>query len=488
MLLIASSPIVVSVFMLLILRQSGVRAGLAGLAVALAVVLAAEPFALSTAAIGGALLSGSLTTLLVSYVLFGGLVLYRILDAGGALAVIADKVARALPDPDRRVLVLVLGISVFFESATGFGIGIIVSAPIFLALGFSPFRAAILALAGQCAVPWGALGIGTILGAELTGIAADRIGYVGAPMNAPLILICGAVALYLSGNLTAVMRRFPELLGYTILLTVTLGGVSYFAGVEIAGIAGGLTVTFAGLAVSRLLSGRTPVPDAAETRLFVRAVLPFAVLSLSLLLTRLVPALRETAQSLLVLDVSSVGFRMSAFYHPGFWMLLSGVAAIAVLRLDGLQVRHALGAASKQWIWATLAVAGYICFSQVMFASGMTIALASAVSGAFGTAYLVVLPFVGGLGGFLTASNAGSNAMFAQFQFAIGERLGLPTDIVAAAQNAGGANTNMASPGRVVLAAAVTGHAGDEGRLMRPMLVVSITGLAALSLGLLVWR
>jgi len=485
--LAAAAPILVSVIMLLLLRQSGVRAGIAGLFAALLIVVSVDRFMLSSEAVGLALLTGGLTTLLVAYVLFGGLVLFRLLEAGGALATIAETLSIALPDPERRALTLVLGISVFFESATGFGIGIVVSAPLFMALGFRPVHAAILALAGQCAVPWGALGIGTMLGAELTGVSADRIGYIGAPMNAPLILVCGGVALYLSGGLRAVWRRFPELLAHTVLLTATLAAVSRAAGVEIAGIAGGLAVTGAGLGVSRLVYGKSPSGEKTMARPFFRAALPFATLLLTLLITRLVPGMREAAMASLVLEFPAAGFRMSALYHPGFWMLVAGGVAALSLRLEARRIAIALRAAAGQWVWAASAVAGYICFSQVMFMSGMTTFLATAIAGAVGSAYLAMAPFVGGLGGFLTASNAGSNAMFAQFQLAIGDRLGVSRDIIVAAQNAGGANTNMASPGRVVLAAAVTGQTGNEGRLMRPMLAISVAGLVLLAAGLLVW-
>src|SRR3546814_18826223 len=66
-----------------------------------------------------------------------------------------------------------------------------------------------------------------------------------------------------------------------------------------------------------------------------------------------------------------------------------------------------------------------------MFAAGMTARLAEAVAGVAGSAYLLVLPLIGGLGGFLTASNAGSNAMFAQFQTAVGAQPGLPEPVIA---------------------------------------------------------
>ena len=117
----------------------------------------------------------------------------------------------------------------------------------------------------------------------------------------------------------------------------------------------------------------------------------------------------------------------------------------------------------------------------------MTLALAEAVAEATGQGYVLLLPLVGGLGGFLTASNAGSNAMFAGFQEAMSARLDLPKDLVIAAQNAAGANTTLASPGRVVLAAAVTGLAGREGALMRPALALAAGGMVGLAVVLWVW-
>jgi lactate permease len=49
--------------------------------------------------------------------------------------------------------VVVIGAAPFFESVTGFGVAVVISAPILLAAGFSPLRAAVLASWGQCAVP-----------------------------------------------------------------------------------------------------------------------------------------------------------------------------------------------------------------------------------------------------------------------------------------------------------------------------------------------
>jgi lactate permease len=204
-------------------------------------------------------------------------------------------------------------------------------------------------------------------------------------------------------------------------------------------------------------------------------------------MTRIMTPLAQWLEEVAVVRLPASGFRLPVLYHPGFWLVLTAAAAVPILRLSGKQVLALLGGALRQWAIATLAVAGFLCFSQVMLATGMTAVLAAAAAEGAGGLYVLLLPAIGGLGGFLTASNAGSNAMFAQLQSAVGARLGLPADLVAAAQNAAGANTTLASPGRVVLAAAVTGQVGREADLLRPALALALAGLIGLTAILWVW-
>lgn len=482
---LAAAPILTSVVLILALRQSAVRAGAAGLAVAVLVVVSAPVYRLDAEGLGRALLSGALSTLMVSYVLLGGLLVYTVLREAGALAAIAEAVAKTVPDPARRALILVLGLSVFFESATGFGIGIVVAAPLFVALGYRARDAALLALAGQCAVTWGALAIGTTLGAQLTGVPAARLGLLAAPLTLPLIVLCGGVALWLSGGAAALRRAWPEMLLYGGLLSAVLAAASRWVGIEVAGMIGGLAVAAAGFAVSRVLTGGSR-PRLLD-RALARAAMPFALLLLLLLVTRLAPPLRAGLTEVAVLRVPELGFSLAFLYHPGFWLVLTALVSVPLLRLGRGRLAAVAGGTFRQWLVATLAVAGFLCFSQVMFAAGMTLALAEAVAQATGRAYVLLLPLVGGLGGFLTASNAGSNAMFAGFQEAMSARLDLPEDVVIAAQNAAGANTTLASPGRVVLAATVTGLVGREGALMRPALGLAAAGLVGLGAILWLW-
>ena len=484
-LLLAASPVLLSAGALLFARQSATRAGLLGLLTAIVLALALAQFRLMPAALLDAVLRGALTTLVVAYVLLGGVLLYQVMRAGGALETLSAAVAWAIPDPAHRLFTLVLGVSVFFESATGFGIGIVVCAPLFLALGFTPMRAAFLALLGQCAVPWGALAIGTILGSELSGVPAGTPGTLGVLLSWPFILLCGALAMAVAGQWRPLPKRVPQLLAYAGLLCAVLWLASLWVGVELAGILAGLAVTLLGL-----LSGRRAAAAQPEERrppgALTRALLPVSVLLLGLLLTRLWPGLRDLSSGLLVFEVERLRFAMPLLHHPGFWMLLGAATGVFALSLSGREVARLSGQALRQWAVATLAVAGFLCMAQVMFDAGMIAALAERIAAELGANMLLLMPFIGAQGGFLTASNAGANAMFMQFQVTSAQALAFPSDAVAAAQNAAAANATLASPGRVVLAATVTQCTGQEGRLLRWALPVVLAGTLPMPL-ILMW-
>jgi len=199
----------------------------------------------------------------------------------------------------------------------------------------------------------------------------------------------------------------------------------------------------------------------------------------ALLLTRLVPAVRAVTTTLAVLNWPAANLRLPLIHHPGFWLLIASAATLLTSHMPLPTVRQAVAAALRQWLLATLAVAGFIGMAQVTYQAGMTALVAETIAQGTGRAYPLLLPFIAGMGGFLTASNAGANAMLAQLQQILAQRLHLSGDWVAAAQNAAASNATLASPGRVILAAIVIGEPGAEARLMRPALALVLLGTAA---------
>jgi lactate permease len=206
--LISALPFAVAAVMLTGLGWSGTRAGGASLATAvLGAVVWPE---LEASAVPGALLAGLGTSAQVLYVLFGGLLLYNLLSAGGAVAAVSRYLGRLEPDRVALAAGVVIGVAPFFESVTGFGVAVVISAPILLAAGFTPLRAAVLASWGQCAVPWGALGVGTVIGANLAGMGFGTLSDVSALLSIPLFPVYGVAAVAVAGGWAGVRRRGAE--------------------------------------------------------------------------------------------------------------------------------------------------------------------------------------------------------------------------------------------------------------------------------------
>jgi lactate permease len=100
----------------------------------------------------------------------------------------------------------------------------------------------------------------------------------------------------------------------------------------------------------------------------------------------------------------------------------------------------------------------------------------------FGGSYPAVAPVIGALGGWLTGSNAASNALFMPLQIEAARDLGVSEPLTAAAQNVSGSHASLLAPQRVILAATATGLLGREGDITRAALPPVAVCVAILSL------
>lgn len=446
---------------LLGLRWSAVRAGGATLVVAVAGALLWP--GLNRGGLGGALFDGVGTSWRVLYVLFGGLLLYNLLSAGGAIGEVSRFLGALEPEKEALALVVVIGVAPFFESVTGFGVAVVISAPILLAAGFSPLKAAVLASWGQCAVPWGALGVGTVIGAELADVGFGELSNASALLSLPLFPVYGLAAVALAGGVNGLRRRGLEAVFLGLIVGVGTLLTSIYLIPELSGAVGGLAATFVFLALRRARLSRTRVP--------LREISPYGFL-LALLAVTNGP---RTAQATL----ESLG---PIFTGPGLPLLLSGVftAILLGLRPDGgaSALRETIG----QWLPTAGAVLTFVLAGQVVASSGAAAILASAAVG-LGSFYPLAAPMVGALGGALTGSNAASNALFMPLQVEAANTVGASTGLVAAVQNVAGSHASLLAPQRVILAATATGLLGQEGRIIRaaaPPVAVSMAILILL--------
>jgi lactate permease len=394
----------------------------------------------------------------VLFVLFGGLLLYNLLSAGGAVDAVSGFLGRVEPDRVSLAAVVVVGVAPFFESVTGFGVAVVISAPILLAAGFTPLRAAVLATWGQCAVPWGALGVGTVIGAHLAGTDFGILSDSSALLSLPLFPVYGLAAVALADGWSGLRRRGAE--AVVLGLVAGLGTLltSVYLVPELSGAVGGLVAVAVFLTRRRRRLAGVPL----------RALLPYAFLLALLAAANGIGVLRSVLE-----DLGPI------FDGPGLPLLVSGVFAAVVFGLDGDWIGAAARRTVAQWLPTAGAVLTFVLAGEVVAGSGAAGLLAGGAEALDGL-FPAVSPVLAALGGALTGSNAASNALFMPLQVEAARGLDLSTGLTAAVQNVAGSHASMLSPQRLVLAATATGLLGRESEILRAALTP-----VAVSIGLL---
>ncbi len=454
--LVAALPFVVAAVGLVALGWSAPVAGAASLAAAVVGAIVWPP--LRAFAVPVALWGGLGTSAQVLYVLFGGLLLYNLLAAGGAIEDVSRFLGRLEPDRVSLAAVVVVGVAPFFESVTGFGVAVVISAPLLLAAGFTPLRAAVLASWGQCAVPWGALGVGTVIGAHLAGMGFQPLSNYSALLSLPLFPVYGLAAVALADGWRGIRRRGAEALFLGLVAGLGTLFASLYLVPELSGAIGGLTAAAVFLAWRlRRLAG---VPW--------RALLPYAFLLALLAATNGIPAAREI-----------VGRLGPVFDGPGPSLLVSGAFAAMLFGLGAVRTGEAVRSTARQWLPTAGAVLTFVLAGEVVAGSGAAGLLAAGAE-SLGGLFPAFSPMLAALGGALTGSNAASNALFMPLQVEAARGLGLSPDLTAAVQNVAGSQASMLSPQRLVLAATATGLLGRESEILRTALLP-----VAVSVGLL---
>jgi lactate permease len=97
----------------------------------------------------------------------------------------------------------------------------------------------------------------------------------------------------------------------------------------------------------------------------------------------------------------------------------------------------------------------------------MLLIMARGLAGLFQGAYIIIAPFIGVLGAFMSGSNTVSNTLFASLQFETATLVAIPQVCIVALQNLGGAIGNMICVNNVVAATATTGTVGNEGKIIK---------------------
>lgn len=380
----------------------------------------------------------------IALILLGGVLLNELINAGGGQQQIAEWLTRTCREPARAVVLIVLGVTPFAESVTGFGVGAVVAVPLLCRIGVPATRAAITGLIGLVTVPWGALGPGTLVAAAFTGVDFQRLGVLTAVLSVPVFCIAGVFGLVVAVGYQRALRAVPELITGIISLSVGVYAVNATLGVPLAGALGSVFSVVMLLGIISLRE-RHPLHMSPAVR---RSLLPYGLLMVGLLSGNLIAAVATP-------DDSTVGFLIAS---PATWLLFTCALTPALLRIPPALTLPTARTGIRRWFPVAATTVAFLLVGTVLTATGMSTALAKAAAALGNPTYLFFAGFIGALGGFLTGSNTGSNAMFATSQFSAAQALGVNASHIVATQNVAASLATTASAPRVVLAVTLAGN------------------------------
>ncbi|MCM2129242.1 L-lactate permease [Larsenimonas rhizosphaerae] len=536
---IAFTPLLLAGVLLLGLNWPARRAMPLVLAVTIAIALFI--WQMSALRIAASVIQGLLLTASILWIIFGAILLLNTLKHSGAIAAIRGGFSTISPDPRIQVIIVAWLFGCFIEGASGFGTTAAVAAPLLVALGFPGMAAVVMGMMIQSTpVSFGAVGtpivVGVSGGLDQVAISA-RLEAQGSSWEVFYHLITSGVALthavvglfmplLMSMMLTRFFgknRRWREGLevapfalfaGASFVIPYALAGV--FLGPEFPTLIGSLVGLVISVAAARrgMLMPKTtwqfPAmadwPTAWQGNIEIRyddvasrpmplwlAWLPYLLLAMALVVTRVFPDIKAWFVSTLsmgwtnILGVEGISSTISPLYLPGGVMVLVVLATLGLHRMRWHQCRAALAESSSTLLGAGFVLIFTVPMVRILINSGvnaadmvsMPVAMADLVAGGVGEIYPFFASSVGALGAFIAGSNTVSNLMLSQFQFSIGELLGVSGLLTIVMQAVGAAAGNMIAIHNVVAAAATVGLLDREGQILRKTIIPTLYYLVA---------
>jgi len=445
--LLAASPVLASILAL----GLGIRSLHAALLGVLAAVMAAIiAFPLGTAEIGVASLKWLPLVLEVLLIVGGGLLMSEVLRHAGAQAALANWIKGRAGTGVAAVLLVVHGITPFAESVTGFGIGVTIGIPLLVFMGLAPRLAALVGLLGLCAVPWGSMGPGTMIAASLAGLGFDELGIASATLSFLPFAINGALAAWLVSTPGERPQALLLALASALLLTIAVSLANRVFGTAPAGALGSVAIICLHL-LRGARTAREPLLPIGQRALRAYGLLLGGVL--------------VTGSLVRILDLPEQWHYLAS---PALWLFFAALWFCA-----GRPPAEPLARAWKSWMQVAPVTGLFIVMGILMAVSGTAAYLARLLA-EMGPGYLAIAPFVGALGGFVTGSSSGSNAMFAATQAEIGKSLGANLLLFMATHNVAAAISILASPGKIEMALQLAGDNGSHRRWVQRLAIAVV--------------
>ncbi len=463
---------------------------------------------------------GIWSALVILLIIWTAILMYQVGEEAHAFVVIKEGMSKLLPN--ELMLVLAMGwiFESFLQGITGFGVPVAVGAPLLIGIGVSPMYAIIIPLLGQAwGNTFGTLGAAWDSLAVSAGMVVGSEQYYKAAFWAALFLlvwdfITGIVICWMYGKGKAVKKGLPAVLVMTI-----IGGGGELLLSQINTTLANFIPAVLCLVVLMLMGRMKMYRDewkVEDSKIMVRkestseqvelpkdmtlvqAFIPYVLLSLMTIIVLTVTPINEfLGQFQISISVpetmTGYGFENSAnnafsplapFTHASMFLFLSAIIGLLYYKKHGWiktgGTKNIFARSITMTMPSGMAVIGLVIMSKIMSGTGQTIVLSQGIANVLGNKYLILAPFIGLLGTFMTGSNMSSNILFGDFQMTTSSLLHVNAPAVMGAQTAGGAIGAAVSPSKIILGTTTAKCLGKEGEVLKTMLMLTIPATIAI--------
>ncbi len=459
--LLAFYPLLVVLFGVALLRQSGLRMAFVGLVVT--IVLAVFQFGTPFEVALGASAYGFVKSFGISVSVAATMLMIFLMKEAGALQTVSKVIKQQVIGNEIQALYIGIGFGSFLSS-----LGVVTPAlfpPLLVTMGFSPVSSIAIAVLGYDPTTSFSL-----LSVPITLPAEASLRLIGVQLSAvemafkialflPLVSTGFAFAiLWLVGGRSSMRKgAVPAVVCGLTLAFACLGtvGLDYFTGVEyvplrIVGVVAGLCAMVSLYAYQKLRPQsviKQKPADYPSGKEIWRSFSPWilltalaAVVSVPQIGRWLSNLLGEAEKITIFADLTVDLDLLSQIYT---WIVVAILLSLFTLRLTRKQVRNAVGVWVRRFAGPFLAYSLYFCIAFVMAYSAMTVAngalgpsalyselnmnviLGSTLASVFGAGYIFVAASLGLFGAVVGGSETSSNVLFLKIQKTAADRIGL---------------------------------------------------------------
>ncbi|WP_370943309.1 L-lactate permease [Amycolatopsis sp. cg5] len=481
--LVAVLPLAAVLVLLGVVRMKAHWAALIGLAVALVAGIAVFGMPVGQA-ISGAFSGAAFGLWPIMWIVVNALWIYRLTVRTGHFDVLRRSFANVSDDQRIQALIVAFCFGALMEALAGFGAPVAISAVMLVALGFSPVKAAVVALVANTApVAFGAMGTPVVTLAQVTGLPLDQVSSIVGRQTPLLALFVPLLLVVIVDGKRGLKETWLPALVCGIAFGVVQFAVSNFVSAQLADIGAAL----AGAAALVLVVGvRRRGESTDERRDVIKAYVPYALIIVIFSLAQVPPIKKLLDQATWKFHwpflniaapngkpVSGNSFTFTLLSTGGTLVLIAGVLTAVVLGVSRKDTAREWLATIKELRFAILTVMGVLALAYVMNLSGQTATIGNLIAGA-GAALAFFSPVLGWLGVAVSGSDTSANALFGALQVTAATKTGLPADLLAAANSSGGVLGKMISPQNLTIACVAASLPGEEGMLLRKVLPWSI--------------